>query len=337
MRLGVIARPDSRGLGIQAKSVVDHLHPKRVMVVDCPSMKPLPIRRDWYPDAMWVHGLPTRADWVRFFQGIDVMYSAETCYSREVYGIAREMGVKIVQHLNFEFLDVHDQPALWAAPSRWHWSQIPNPKVFLPVPIETERFTPQPADKAVNFLHLIGRPAVHDRAGTADFLHALREVTTDITVTITCQESGYVRSLMLSNGIRLPGNIDLHVREGDRTDYWDLYTNQHVLVSPRRFGGLSLPHQEACAAGLPVIATHCSPNSDWLPHEWLVSASKVGQFQAKQRIDLYSADHLALAEKITRFANYPVFYREAAERAVHIAKSLSWEQLRPLYEKVLSA
>ncbi|WP_156904971.1 glycosyltransferase [Mycobacterium kansasii] len=300
-------------------------------------MKPLPLHPEYFPDATVINRLPNDEDCARFMQGLTSVYSAETFYNRRLPIIGRSMGVKTVLHTNPEFLDLHDEPTLWAAPSRWLWSTIPNPKVFLLVPVETDRFAPQPADKAVNFLHLIGRPAVHDRAGTADFLRALQYVHSDITVTITCQEPGYVRSLMLSNGIRLPDNIDLHVREGDRADYWDLYTDQHVLVSPRRFGGLSLPHQEACAAGLPVIATHCSPNSDWLPHEWLVSASKVGQFQAKQRIDLYSADHLALAEKITRFANYPVFYREAAERALTIAKSLSWEQLRPLYEKVLSA
>lgn len=336
MRLGLIARADSRGLGNQTRAYHDNLHPVKTMVVDCPSMKPLPIRKDWYPSSTWINGLPTPRDWQRWLQGVDVVLSAETFYGPHLPHIARQMGVKTVLACNYEFLDPHDQPTLWATPSRWHWSQIPDPKVFLPVPIETERFAPQPADKAVNFLHLIGRPAVHDRAGTADFLRALQYVHSDITVTITCQEPGYVRSLMLSNGIRLPDNIDLHVREGDRADYWDLYTDQHVLVSPRRFGGLSLPHQEACAAGLPVIATHCSPNSDWLPHEWLVSASKVGEFHVKQRIDLYSADHLALAEKISRFANYPVFYREASEQALGIAKRLSWDELKGLYEKVLA-
>jgi glycosyltransferase involved in cell wall biosynthesis len=97
-----------------------------------------------------------------------------------------------------------------------------------------------------------------------------------------------------------------------------------------------LPHQEACAAGLPVISTAVSPQLDWLPSDWLVPASKVGEFRAKQLIDLFTVDHLALAAKISQFACNPVFYRQASEQALGIAKRLSWSELRGLYEKVLA-
>jgi glycosyltransferase involved in cell wall biosynthesis len=336
MRLGLIARADSRGLGVQTRAYHDNLHPIKTMVVDCSSMKPLPIRQDWYPYAHWVHGLPCRKDWERFLLGVDCLLSAETYYGYDVYSIAREMGVKTVLAANFEFLDRRDQPSLWAAPSRWRWNEWPEPKIHLPVPVETGRFTPTTARRASHFLHVIGRPAIHDRAGTVDMLMALQNVFTELTVTITCQEPGYVQGLMRTHGIKLPDNIDLIVSEGDRTNYWSLYDGQHVLISPRRFGGLSLPMQEACAAGLPVISTAVSPQKDWLPHDWLVTASNAGEFHAKQRIDLYSADHLALAEKISRFATNPVFYRQASEQAVTIAKGLSWENLRPEYERVLA-
>jgi glycosyltransferase involved in cell wall biosynthesis len=307
------------------------------MVIDCPSAKALPIRKDWYPHATWIKGLPTPHDWQRWMQGLDVVFSAETFYGQHAFRIARNMGVKTVLQANFEFLDRQDQPTLWAAPSLWRYNEWPNPKIHLPVPVETEHFTPTTATRASHFLHIVGRPAVHDRAGTIDTLRALQNVQhTDITVTITSQEPGYIRSLMLTAGIKLPDNIDLHIREGDRADYWDLYTDQHVLIAPRRFGGLSLPMQEAVAAGMPVISTAVSPQKNWLPPEWLVAASPAGEFHAKQLIDLWTADHIALAEKISRFANNPVFYRQASEQAVAIAKSLSWSELKPLYEQVLA-
>jgi hypothetical protein len=88
---------------------------------------------------------------------------------------------------------------------------------------------------------------------------------------------------------------------------------------------------------MPVISTAVSPQKNWLPPEWLVAASPAGEFHAKQRIDLWTADHIALAEKISRFANNPVFYRQASEQAVAIGKTLSWDQLRPEYERILSA
>jgi hypothetical protein len=337
MRLGLIARADSRGLGIQTRAFHDNMHPVKTLVVDCPSMKPLAIRRDWFPYATWVRGLPGIRDFERWFRGLDAVYSAETFYSQQVYGLANRLGVKTVQHLNYEFLDVRDRPTIWAAPSKWHWNQIPNPKVHLPVPVETHRFTPQPAPHATNFLHIIGRPAVHDRAGTLDLLLALQSVHSDIAVTITCQEPGYVKTLIAANNIKLHDNIDLRVSDGDVPNYWDLYTNQHVMIAPRRYGGLSLPMQEACAAGIPVIAPAISPQTDWLPTDWLINARKTSQFMVKTLIDIHATDHLALAAKISQFANNPTYYREAAEQAITIGKSLSWSELKPLYQHVLGA
>jgi glycosyltransferase involved in cell wall biosynthesis len=348
MRIGLIARADSRGLGVQTKSFHDNMRPTKTLVIDCSSAKPLPIRRDWYPDARWIHGLPKSEDCLRFLHGLDAVYTAETFYGRKeqpspMCQHAQQMGVKTVLHLNYEFLNRHEKPALWAAPSKWHWGDIPNPKLFLPVPVETHRFNPQPADKATNFLCVIGRPAevringvTHERAGAKDLLLALQSVRSQIAVTVTCQEPGHVKHLLRANNIQIPPNVTLNVADGDVTNNWDLYTGQHVLISPRRFGGLSLPHQEACAAGMPVIAPAISPNTDWLPPEWLVPAVRVGRFTAHTQCDLYKTDTEALAAKIDQFASDASFYRNAAEQAVTTAKQLSWEQLRPEYVRALT-
>jgi hypothetical protein len=106
------------------------------------------------------------------------------------------------------------------------------------------------------------------------------------------------------------------------------------MIAPRRYGGLSLPMQEACAAGIPVIAPAISPQTDWLPR--LVDQRPQDQpIHGENLIDIHSTDHIALAAKISQFANNPTYYREAAEQAITIGKSLSWENLKPLYEQVL--
>lgn len=342
MRLGLIARADSRGLGIQTRAVHDHLHPAKTMVIDCTSAKPLPIRHDWYPNATWIKGTPRASDFAAWLPGLDVVYTAETPYSHSLFEVAQKMGVRTVLHVNPEFLDhirkpYLPKPSLFACPTHWLWNRIPEPKALLPVPVATERFTPHTAEKATRFLHVVGRPAIHDRAGTADLLLALESVTSEIAVTITCQEPGYVNQLMSVNNIHLPDNITLTVADGDVEDHADLYTGHHVLISPRRFGGLSLPMQEACAAGMPVIATEVSPNTDWLPADWLVRASYAGEFMAHTSVDLYTVDHHALAAKITQLAADKRYFQEASQQALAIAKQLSWEQLTPLYQRVLSS
>ena len=117
MKLGLIARADSRGLGIQTKGFYDALRPAKTMVVDCPSANPLPLRRDWYPDATWINGLPNERDLRNWLRDVDVVYSAETGYGQALWSEAERAGVKTVLHVNPEFLDVRDRPSLWAAPS----------------------------------------------------------------------------------------------------------------------------------------------------------------------------------------------------------------------------
>lgn len=331
-RIGLIARADSRGLGVQTKSFYDAMHPAKTMVVDCPSANPLPLRPDWYPGATWIHGLPTHDDFRVWLQDLDVVYTAETGYGQALWDEAERQGVRTVLHLNYEFLDMNDRPTVWAAPSMWHYDDIPFAnKCFLPVPIELH-----PADFPTagrRFLHVVGRPAIYDRNGTEDLLQALQFVKSDIDVTFTCQDPHYVDGLLSRYSI--PGNVTVHQMFGDIADRWDLYRGQDVLVMPRRFGGLCLPVNEALGTGLPVVMPDISPNNMWLPDEWLVRAQHRGSFRAKQHVEVFETDCAALAATIDQFTD-PEFYAAAAGKARRVSHQQSWEALKPIYEKVLA-
>jgi glycosyltransferase involved in cell wall biosynthesis len=332
MQVGLIARADSRGLGIQTKAFHDAIRPAKTMVVDCPSANPLPLRQDWYPGATWIHGLPTADDFQSWLQDLDVVYTAETGYGQALWDEAERQGVRTVLHLNYEFLDVTDRPTVWAAPSMWHYDDIPFAnKCFLPVPIELH-----PADFPTagrRFLHVVGRPAIYDRNGTEDLLHALQCVQSEIDVTFTCQDPSYVSSLLARYSI--PANVTVHQLSGDVTDRWDLYRGQDVLVMPRRFGGLCLPVNEALGAGLPVVMPDISPNNTWLPSGWLVPARHKASFRAKQHIEVFETDCEALAATIDQLAGDDGFYMNSAQKARELAQSLSWDELKSTYEKVL--
>lgn len=335
MRLGLIARADARGLGIQTKSFHDAMRPAKTMVVDCPSANPLPLRHDWYPDATWVHGLPTYADFERWLDGLDVVYTAETAYG-PLWDAAERRGVKTVLHCNREFLDLRDRPTLWAAPSMWHWGDIPAPKTFLPVPIETDKFG-KPADSVGSgtrqFLHIVGRPAVFDRNGSLDLLHSLALVKSEVVVSVRCQDPTYVEGLIHQHGIRTPNNVTLRLEAGDIADNAELYAGQDVLILPRRYGGLSLPVNEALGCGMPVIMPNISPNNTWLPAEWLVPAHWTNDFMAKTRVDVYATNAEQLAAQIDRFTDEG-FFQKAQTKARELADGLSWTALKPLYNQI---
>lgn len=342
-RVGLIARADSRGLGVQTHAFYRAMQPAKTIVIDCPSAQPLTPHFARFPDATIVHGWPTARDFSQLLDGLDAVYTAECDYTRDglLYGLAERMGVKTVLHLNWEFFDHArnpnlPRPTLFAAPSMWHYDEIPDPKMLLPVPIEMDRFTNlcPPAASATRFLHIVGRPAVHDRNGTRDLLAALPYVRSPITVTIRCQDPAYVPSLL--NPRMIPANVELVIQSADLPNYWDCYVGADVLVMPRRFGGLCLPVNEALGAGMPVIMPNIEPNG-WLPPDWLVPATKSGSFMAKVRIDLHTTDPRALAAKIDQFASDRTFYAEAQTQARDLAKRNSWEALLPEYQRVFAS
>lgn len=319
---------------MQTKTFHDAMRPRKTLVVNCLSAKPLPLRHAWYPYAQWTREWPTEQECREFLDGLDVVFSCETFYYHDLPHLARSMGVKTVLQPNWELLDLKmPRPDLFAVPTLWHYDDIPGPKCLLPVPVATERFPggPRSHRTPLRVLHIVGRPAANDRNGTDQLLQALRHVTTEVAVTIKCQENGYVGS----GGLALPGNVTLTVDTGDTENYWDNYTDQDVLVLPRRYGGLCLPAQESVAAGMPVIMPDISPN-EWLPAEWLVPAQRTGDFMAKHPIDLHTVNPEVLAAKIDQFATDADLYRRASAHADTLAKALSWDNLRPEYERILA-
>lgn len=361
MRIGLIARADNSGLGIQCLEFARHLRPVKTLVIDVGHLhnnttdcnKATHLNR--YSAATISKGWePSEQLLARWLEGLDVVYSAETFYSNEFPELAQLMGVRTVLHYNHEFLAHLDNPHLpepdvFAAPSMWRYEEVPfTNKEFLPVPIALDRFGdrtlvgyPRQGDAARcpnkgprNFLHIVGRPAIFDRNGTPDVLAALPHVKSQIRLTLKCQDRDYLHTLMRAHGI--PSNVELVCDSSDTENYWDNYRTGDVMVLPRRYGGLCLPANEALGSGMPVVMTDIDPNNTWLPAEWLVPASKTAEFHAANRVEVFRADPIALAQKIDQFATDDDFYLAAQKRASELATEYSWDTLLPRYEKVLS-
>jgi len=336
--LGLIARADNSGLGVQTWELYRHLQPAKTLVIDVSHLHDQSehcnkaTHLDRFPGAMVHQGWKPGAGTIdAFLDGLDTVLTCETPYNPALFTQARNRGIRTVLQYNYEFLDTNQpHPDVYAAPSLWRFDDAPPNKVHLPVPIATDRFTPRTRDHATDFVHIVGRPAIHDRNGTNDLLAALKFVNSNITVTIKTQDQQFSPSLA-----GIPDNVTVRIDRTDVRDYWDNYLTGDVLVMPRRFGGLCLPVNEALGAGMPVIMPDVSPNNLWLPTEWLVESGWCAAFQAKQRIDIYSANHKALAAKIDQFTS-PGFYTAAKAKAVDLAKRLSWDELLPEYQRVLS-
>lgn len=344
MRVGLIARADDTGLGVQTWEFYRHMKPAKTLVVDISNLNHNEQHPERYPeDAVFVKGFPTPTDFKNFLQGLDVVFTCEIPYGYNLFTMADFMGVKTVLQYNYEFLDYlqHPElpkPTLFAAPTVWHYDDVPyENKYVLPVPIATDRlqhFATRHKDKkvATHFIHSVGKPAVHDRNGTPDLLSALQFVQSTITVTLKCQDANYVQELLKS--YKIPANVTINVQSGAPANYWDNYAEGDVLIMPRRYGGLCLPVNEALGAGMPVIMPAIDPNDSWLNFDWLVPAKKYGEFMTRTVIGLYATEHVPLARKIDQFATDEAFYAKAKNMALNYAKELSWDNLKPEYDRV---
>lgn len=326
MRVGILARCDFTGLGIQAKEFFDHI-PCKALVIDASKLSGQPQNPHWYPGQTFVKvdtWLKIKPEIINeFLNDVDILMTFETPYDYSIFDICSKRGIKTVLQFNYEFLEYpskHPVPDIFAAPSLWNYELVPSPKMFLPVPVNIKHFTPARSEKT--FLHISGRTAVYDRNGTLSFLQSLQYVNNSITVIIRGQHH-----ITLP---KVPRHIKLITDFNNKQNYWENYTGG-VLVMPRKYGGLCLPAQESIGAEMPVIMTDISPNNTWLPKEWLVHANKGNSFKCKTQVDIYEVDVRQLAAKIDYFCD-PSVYDAAITKAKEIKERISWDKLMPTYK-----
>jgi hypothetical protein len=266
MRLGVIARTEiARGLAIQTRNFVEHMPVERTLVIDMPRPD-CAVDDSWCPNPTHIAYEPkdhtldeaTVREWL---DGLDVVFTVETPYDWRMPHWAREMSVRLIVQGNPEFFR-HDQRGyehfgvpIWWWPTSWRLDHLPAGPV-MPVPMpDVFPTAAHPEDGPLRVLHVIGKRAAFDRNGTDVFMRSLSRTRNPIEVTIHTID-GDIPDPMRQRNIKIikqPNVVD---------DRWSMYANQHVLVLPRKYGGLCLPALEAAARGLAVVMPDASPNSE---------------------------------------------------------------------------
>lgn len=334
MKLGLVARADNRGLGLQTWDLYRHLKPAATLLVRSWNISPYAEHLGRYPGAILCDYEDGGLDFgamEEFVRSVDVILTCETPYDYRLFDLAREYGVATVVQGNLEFLAWLTQPTLqrpdlFLAPSTWELDRWPAPTVHLPFPVDTEKFPPALRYQAKSFLHVAGHKAMRDRAGSRFVLAALRHVRApNVEVTVRSQ------SRMGTAG--KPEHVK--IIDGDIEDHRDLYLGADVLLAPRRYGGQSLPLNEAMSLGMPVIALNREPERSILMPESLVPA----RVQTRSRcqageLEIWGTDPRHLAKVIDRFATDPGLVVRASDWSIQQAERISWKKLLPRYRKV---
>lgn len=354
MRVGLVARADNSGLGIQTHEFYRHMNPHKTMVVDISRMNGNRIYPERYNDrAVLIPGFPVEEDLRGFLEDLDVVFVAESPYNYRLYSLAREMGVKTAVQYNYEFFDWfanpdYPKPDMLIAPSKWCYDRIDAwckenniEHTYLHCPVNRDVCKFREIKQARTFLHNAGKSASFDRNGTETVIAATKYLKTDAKVIIHFQgEQGLAHQTTntiddYQEFVALNGDATkIEWIQTDYENYWDAYGQGDVLLLPRRYGGNCLPLNEALSIGMPVIMTDISPNNQFLPGHWLVSAEKVSEFTPRVTVDIYGAKPEDLAAKIDYFYLMDEQHMSIEnDSANYLADTISWTTLKPEYER----
>ncbi|HUY89479.1 MAG TPA: hypothetical protein VMV10_12160 [Pirellulales bacterium] len=352
-KIAAIVRADCGGLGSLARSFSDRLGFYRTVSL---SRHPGEHYPHWYPrnrvaaDGLTVELLAWLCD------GADVLLSFETWYGDLAPRVARRMGVRTALVPMYECCPLAraglEQTELAICPSRLDWYEMERTpglaaarRVFLPIPFDVERIAFRRRRRARVFLHSMGHGGIGGRNGTQRVIEAWRHVKSNARLVVRHQSPLPTDDLPRDERITcLSGPAASGVE-----NYWDLWSEGDVLLHPHRWDGLSLPIQEALAAGMPVMTTRYWPFCDAGEADEVAPEHREGWLPPSSRrmaIDVTSTTRQRICREITAHettpqaiaaavdAWYDADISAASDESREYAEHLSWRRLLPEYRRL---
>ena len=333
-RVGLIARCTDSGLGHLSKSFYDNYPVFSTLCVTDADQR-YKDHIDWFPDATFVRMADMRNfPFARFLSNIDVLFGYETFYERQLLEQAHRLQVRTVlmgmpeltrRRGNQGFLGDANQ-YVW--PTRW---LKPKDEPLLPVPVQTVEDISAPLeDGPLRVVHVAGSGAIGDRNGTEIFLRSLKLVKSQVYVRL-CVSASFPTPL-----VSVPDNVTLEVRR-DVSDPFYMYADAHVMIMPRRYGGLCLPVHEALGYGLVVYLTdYVYKTGDYPTTLMLDSEPGLLQRVPVGRIRTHVVDPSTVAEAIDQIAERRELLVGVKDQNRAWVHEHSWPQLKPAYDGVFA-
>ena len=331
MRVGSVVLATDQGLGVLAKQFYDNGMFDKVLIKQHHAKT---THLEWYP------GVPMFSSYMRhavrtFLTGLDVVVFFETPFWTEIVADCKRMGIKTVMVPMYEWtpevvpytFDRYICPSLLDVEycKKLPWLQD---VIHLTVPVNPATWKIR--TRALRFLHNMGNGSVLGRPGTAELLESLQYLKSPIELTIRTQNENFRLSY---NEASTPAKVTW---EGGTKPYDTLFDEYDVLIAPERFNGLSLPLQEARAAGLFVLTTDRYPTNIWLPKAGMIPVEKFELAQVRpgyNQFAIATVDPKAIAAKIDEI--YDTDITEYSLSGYDWASRNSWNALGPIWKNLI--
>lgn len=333
MRIAGIGYATEQGLGRLLKSFYD-----AGVVTD-----PIIVRHgkhkdhvEWYPPGTPLVGrkynLPAKR-----LEGVQALLAFETFFDWHLVFSCKTRGIKTILCTMYEWtpkqLPVEPDYMLW--PSRLDEDMFREryKGTFLRIPVD--QTTWKLRTHANQFLHNAGHIGHREHKGTRQLLEAVQYVENpDFRLTVRAQEGNALKSIVKDNQ-HLLGDPRVSLEFGD-IPYEMLFNDHDVYIAPEKFNGLSLPLQEAYAAGLMVMTTDRYPANTWLPHEPLITPTRYERACISRNymeFDEAIVEPRAIAREIDAVCGRDISAFSLAGK--QWAEANSWEKLKPVYMETI--
>jgi glycosyltransferase involved in cell wall biosynthesis len=327
IRIGMLLKSDDSGLGSLSQDFYKFLKPTKVLTI----MGGYDNHPERFPNGVICEmGVPTLEQIEEFLKDIDVVLTFETPYNWTLISEAKKRGIKTIIIPNYEWSVANPpvEPDLWLCPSKLDYNIFKEEgrKVeYLPIPIDRTKIQFKLRTKAHTFVFNNGHGGSIGRNSAREMIEAIARTKSDVKFIVRSQ-------VMVDNTVD-DMKTKFLLGEGNKST---LFEEGDVFVFPHKFDGLSLPIQEAMAAGMPIITTDFFPFNEMLPKELLFAPDDVGKAKLCEdcrNIDLHFIYPKLLAQKIDEWANKDI--TKYSLEMNRMAESISWDIMLPKYKEII--
>lgn len=323
MKVGSLVYCTDQGLGILAKNLYDHGIITNPFVLLHPHRENHP---EWFPGAPGTY--LRRPDWQqvrRWAEAMDVLLFLETPFDWGLIPHAKDRDIRTALMVMYECTpkQLPATPDLFLCPSLLDLQYFPPEKarlVTVPTTIPWKQRT-----SAQLFIHNAGHGGLKGRNGTRELLEAWKFVESDARLLVRSQ---------IPIGDYIP---DSRVRvEVGTFPQRMLYKEGDVFIFPEKFNGLSLPLQEAHAAGMLIMCMNRYPMNQWLPNEPLIPVRGFETNSISHRMMEFEE---AIVDPIDIAASVDHWYGQDitsfSQQGKAWSEQNSWETWKPRYLELL--
>lgn len=332
MKVGSMVFATVQGLGLLAKDFYDN----RVITDVCIIQHGRRVtHQEWYPPGTLVitdlKSGEQRQMMDDFCRRMDTMLFFETPFVWELIPACRAAGVKTALMPMYECTQfpLPYTPDIIINPSLLDQAYYPSGK-FIPVPVPRYVKWKQRTEARV-FVHNSGNGGLMGRNGTQELWDALPFIKVPATLVFRSQ-------IPLGLGVHQQMIIPvIKVLDGMTVAHDDLYDEGDVFIFPEKFNGLSLPLQEAHAAGMLVMCGNRFPMNSWLPTPPLIPVAAYQERRTGHRQPTFQEavfEPRQIAETINNW--YGKDITAYSQRGKDWAEAHSWDVLKPTYMEVLA-